>query len=92
MRESGAAEKKVVLKKIYRMDDLALKRYLLGKLYSGTISGYPKTLGSNEAVKRFVSQIPSALGYIDAASLDNDVRALRIDGRLPGEPGYALAN
>jgi hypothetical protein len=28
---------------------------------------------------------------MDAAALDGSVKALRIDGKLPGQPGYPLA-
>ena len=58
MQEAGAPEREVILKKIYRMDDQELKRLLLAKLYTEEISAFPKTLGSSEAVKRFVSQVP----------------------------------
>jgi hypothetical protein len=28
---------------------------------------------------------------VDAVMLDGSVKALRVDGRMPGEPGYPLA-
>jgi ABC-type phosphate transport system substrate-binding protein len=92
MRESGAMEKALVLKTVYRMDEDELKRFWLGKLYRGEIPAFPKTLGSNEAVKRFVSQVPNAVGFVDAAFVDDSVKVLRIDGRAPGERGYALSD
>jgi len=92
LRETGSAEKQVVLEKIYKMDARALKKFWLGKLYRGDIPSYPKTLGSNEAIARFVSQVPNAIGFIDAAYVDDRVQALRIDGKLPGEPGYVLSD
>jgi ABC-type phosphate transport system substrate-binding protein len=91
MRESGAAEKTLVLEKIYKMQEDELKRYWLGKLYRGEIPAFPKTLGSNEAVKRFVAQVPNAIGFIDSAFIDPSVKVLRIDGRAPGENGYPLS-
>jgi len=92
MRESGSAEKQVLLEKLYQMDELALKKFWLGKLYRGEIPALPKTLSSNEAVKQFVNQVPNAIGYIDASFVDDGVKALRIDGKLPGEPGYVLSD
>lgn len=88
--EAGSPEKTIVLKKIYRMDEEELKKFWLGKLYTQEVASFPKTLGSGEAVKRFVGQVPNALGVIDASSADDRVKVLRIDGKLPGEGGYAL--
>lgn len=92
LRESGAEEKDVILKKVYKMDDEELKKFWLAKLYREEIPAFPKTLGSNESVKRFVSQASNAIGFIDASLADSSVKVLRIDGGLPGEQGYALSS
>jgi ABC-type phosphate transport system substrate-binding protein len=36
----------------------------------------PATLASDEAVKRFVASVPSAIGYIDADAVDDSVRVV----------------
>ena len=90
MRESGATEKKVILRKIYQMDDEELKRFWLSKMFTGDISSFPKTLHSTEAVKRFVAEDPDAVGFIDATYVDDSVKVLPIDGRLPQEKNYLL--
>lgn len=91
MREAGDLQKKMVLKKIYKMDDEELKKLWLAKLFRGEISSFPKSLGSDEAAKRFVSQVPNAVSFIASESLDDSVKVLRIDGRLPKDKGYILA-
>lgn len=92
MHETGAQEKQVILERIYKMDEQDLKKFWLGKLYRGEIASFPKTFSSNQAIERFVSQVPSAIGFIDATFLGEDVKVLRIDGKLPGEAGYALSS
>lgn len=92
MQETGTPEKATVLKKIYQMEEQELKKFWLGKLFRQEIASFPKTLRSNEAVKRFVSQVPSAVGVIDASFVDDSVKVLRIDGGGPGESGYVLAD
>ena len=92
MRETGTPEKTLVMKTIYQMDDAELKKYWLGKVFKQEIASFPKTLSSNEAVKRFVRQAPNAIGFIDASSADDTVKVLRIDGKLPGETGYLLTD
>ena len=92
MRETGAVEKETVLAKIYQMDDAELKTFWLGKLFRQEIASFPTTLSSDEAVKRFVSQVPNAVGFLDAAAVDDRVMVLRIDGKLPMENGYKLTD
>lgn len=92
MREAGAAEKQVILKKVYGMTDEELKKFWLGKLFREEIGAFPQTVGSVEGMKRFVSQAPNAIGFIDASALDDSVKPLRIEGKLPGQSGYPLTD
>jgi len=90
LRETGSPEKSVILKKIYKTDDPGLKTLWLSKIYREEMFSFPKTLNSNEAVIRFVRQVPNAIGFVDASVADARVKVLRIDGYLPGEKGYPL--
>lgn len=83
MQETGSVEKEIVLRKIYKMDPEALKKFWLAKMFR-KISSFPKTLSSNGAMKRFISRSPMSIGYIDAAETDDSVKALSIDGKRPG--------
>ena len=91
LREAGAPQKDVVLRRLYRMDNLELKQFWLGKLYRGEIASFPRVVSSDALVKQIVSRAPNAIGFIDAADLDDTVKALRIAGLLPGESGYLLS-
>jgi len=54
----------------------------------------PRTAGSANMLLRFVANFPAAVGYVEAdkvAGMGDAVRVLKVDGKLPGEPGYALA-
>jgi ABC-type phosphate transport system substrate-binding protein len=90
--ESGTPEKRVLLRRLYRMSDSELKQFWLGKLYRGEIASYPRVVASSAAVKRIVAQAPNALGFIAAEEADDSVKVLRVDGRRPGEPGYFLSS
>lgn len=91
LQESGTPEKDIVLKRVYGMTDAELKKFWLGKLFRGEISSFPRVTHSNAGTKRLVSQASNALGFVDAATVDAGVKALRIDGKKPGDPGYLLA-
>jgi len=90
MQEAGSMEKEIALKKIYKMDHGSLKKFWIERIFRGEISSFPIVLSSNDAVKMFVSQISNAIGFINADTLDGSVKALKIDGRLPGTEGYIL--
>ena len=92
MQEAGSREKEVILKKVFRMDPEELKKFWMAQMFRGEISSFPKTLSSNAAVKRFVSQVAVAVGFIDASLVDQSIKVLRIDGKLPGENGYLLTD
>jgi hypothetical protein len=42
-------------------------------------------------VKQVVGSNLHAVGYVDSLFLDDSVKALKIDGKSPGEQGYPLA-
>ena len=92
LQESARPEKQIILRKVYRKGDEELKKYWLMKVFKGEIAGVPTTLSSNEAVKRFVRQVPNAIGFVDATTVDETVKVLRIEGLLPGDPGYPLSD
>ncbi len=91
LQESGSMEKELVLNKIYKMNNMELKKFWLRKMFKGEIPSFPKTLGSNEGAKRFVSRVPNAIGFIDSGFLDDTVKALKVNGKMPSDNGYILS-
>jgi phosphate transport system substrate-binding protein len=53
-------------------------------------SGPPRTVESLATLRRVVEKLPGAIGYIRPAQLSNEVRAIRVDGKLPEDPGYPV--
>jgi len=45
---------------------------------------------SDEDLFRAVGAIPGAVGLVDVYSINSTVKVLRVDGKLPFDPGYAL--
>jgi hypothetical protein len=39
---------------------------------------------------RLVARLPGGITYARAVQVTGDVRAVRVNGKLPGEPGYPL--
>lgn len=53
-------------------------------------SGPPRTVESIATLRRVVQNLPGAIGYLRRGHLNSEVKALRIEGKLPGEPGYPV--
>ncbi len=90
IRESGSREKNILMEKIYKMTDEELKRLWLSKLFKGEISSPPKITTSDQHMKSFVVRVPNAIGFIDSNALDDTVKTLKVDGKLPGDDNYLL--
>jgi len=88
---SGSAKEAVILDRVYHMKADELKPYWLGKIFRGELTAAPRTFASDASVKQYVGGNLHAVGYIDSVLLDSSVKALTIDGKRPGEPGYPLA-
>jgi hypothetical protein len=90
MREPGAREREVMLKNICHMNEAEFKRYWIEKIFRAEAQTGPKLVYSNEMAMELVAAIPGSIAFVDASRIPKSLRALKIDGRLPGEKGYAL--
>jgi phosphate transport system substrate-binding protein len=90
MRDPGAPERGAMLQSLYGLAEEEYRRTYLQAVFSGEASDAPKSLASTNGVLRFVYNVPGAIGYVRARDVDQSVKMLRVDGRLPGEPGYRL--
>jgi hypothetical protein len=61
-------------------------------MFRGEIAAIPRAFSSDDSVKAFVRERPYAIGFIDAALLDGAVKAVKVGGKSPGEPGYPLSH
>ena len=90
VRAATSAERTAVLKVIFQMAEPQFQTYWTAKTFRAEAGSSPKNLSSNELTQRFVAAKPGAIGFLTASEVKPGVKVLRIDGRLPGEPGYKL--
>jgi phosphate transport system substrate-binding protein len=90
MMEPGQPERDVVLREICKMGESDFRRRLLQGLLTGEILVSPKTLATPVGVRKFVFNVPGAIGYLRPGEVDGSVKILRIGGRLPGDAEYPL--
>jgi hypothetical protein len=50
----------------------------------------PRTIPSPELALRIVASLPGAITYVYPELLNSTVRALTVEGKSPGQPGYLL--
>jgi hypothetical protein len=91
LQAGASAKQDIVLARVFRMKADELKPFWLGKIFRGELTVAPRTFASDLSVKQYVAGHALAVSYIDSALLDDTVKPLRIDGKLPGEAGYPLA-
>lgn len=90
IRAPIARERNVVLKVIYQMSESQFKQYWIAKIFRAESATAPKVVYSNDVANELVTAIPGAIAFIDAHDVKPGAKVVRVDGHLPGEPGYPL--
>jgi hypothetical protein len=71
------------------MDPDAVGRFWISrKVQGGSIP--PRTVAALGTLRRVVEKLPGAIAYIRPAQLSSQVRAIRVDGKLPEDSGYPV--
>jgi ABC-type phosphate transport system substrate-binding protein len=74
-QKSGSADKSSFDKKALGKSSSQIKAYCSKLMFSGK-GKPPKEFSSDSEVKAFVAREPSAIGYIDEASVDKSVKVI----------------
>ena len=90
MLAPGQPERESALRVIYRMTESSFTRYFLHGQYTGEIQSTPKLLATAAGARKFVFNVPGAIGYVRLSEVDGSVKVVKIDGHMPGESGYPL--
>ena len=90
IRAPVARERDVVLKIIYQMSESQFKQYWIAKIFRAESATAPKVVYSNDMANQLVTAIPGSIAFIDSKDVKPGSKVVRVDGRLPGEPGYPL--
>ncbi|HEX3703790.1 MAG TPA: hypothetical protein VHU82_10685 [Vicinamibacterales bacterium] len=90
IRAPTSAERDAVLNVIYQMHEPQFKQYWIAKIFRAEMTSPPKLVYSNESANQLVAAIPGAIAFMAAGDVKPGLKVIRIDGHLPGEPGYRL--
>lgn len=90
VRAPAAYERAMVLNVIYRMSEDEFRKYWVGKMFRSEVPAGPKIVYSSEMAGELVTAVPGAITFVPASELLANAKVVRIDGRVPGQPGYPL--
>ena len=90
VRAPVAREREIVLRTIYQMTEAQFRQYWISKVFRAEAASGPRIVYSNEEATGLVGALPGAISFVDVTQVPKGLKVLRVDGRLPGEPGYRL--
>jgi len=92
-REAGSGTFLKMLKVLLKMSEAEYTRWLLDMEFRAQTPPLIKTLNSDEGASKFVFNVPGAVAIIDGipgGAISSQVKVLRVEGKLPGDPEYPL--
>jgi phosphate transport system substrate-binding protein len=90
IRAPIAHERDVVLKNLCQMTEAQFRQHWIGKVFRADTALAPKIVYSPEMAADMVNRFPGAITFIDASLLARGLKVVKIEGRVPGDNGYAL--
>ncbi len=90
MRDPDLPEMKLALEKIYGMSKEEVKALMVTVNHGRGDRPILVIADSDDDLVKRVESAPGAVGLVDVYSITSGVSVVKIDGKLPLEPGYAL--
>jgi hypothetical protein len=88
-RGTGAIERTGFDDSVLGLSQEQAARYWIDRRIRGQ-SGAPKSVDPSAVVQRIVSRLGGSIGYVLHREVNDQVKMVRIDGKLPGQAGYAV--
>jgi hypothetical protein len=91
--DSGLPARAFLLRHVYRMSEQDLRRFILERIFQAEIDFAPKVVASDAEALAFIKAGRSLITVVSAGAPRLwQVKVLRIDGKLPRQPGYPLVD
>jgi len=89
-RDPGSPEMHLVLEKVYGVSKDEVAALITNANHNRVNHPAIVVVDSDEAVVKKVETTPGAIGLVDVYAITGAVQVLKIGGKLPLQPGYAL--
>ena len=83
-------ETHVLLTRIVKMSESDYKSHWDAKVFRGEVSAPPPVVYSNGMATEGVVSIPGGISLVSARDVRGKGKVIKVDGLLPGQPGYPL--
>jgi hypothetical protein len=90
VRAPQSDERDYVLDRIYQMDEAKFRQYWIAKMFRAEVPRGPKIVFSTDMTVDLVVAIPGSISFIRADEVTDEVKLVRVDGKLPSDDGYPL--
>ena len=90
VRAPQSDERDFVLDSIYQMDEARFRQYWIAKMFRAEVPRGPKIVFSTDMTLDLVVAIPGSISFMRADDVTNEIKLIRIDGKLPSDEGYPL--
>jgi ABC-type phosphate transport system substrate-binding protein len=90
VRAPQSDERDFVLDTIYQMDEAQFRQYWIAKMFRAEVPRGPKIVFSTDMALDLVVAIPGSISFIRADEVTDNVKLMRVDGKLPSDEGYPL--
>lgn len=90
LRAPIAKERDVAVQQVCQMTEAQFRQHWIAKVFRAETPNSPKIVYSGEMALDQVSRVPGALTFVDGSAVGRGMKVLKIDGKLPGQPGYPL--
>jgi len=90
VRAAQSDERTFILNRIYEMSEAQFRTYWIAKMFRAEVPRGPKIVLSAGMALDLVVAIPGSISFTRADAVTDSVKVVRVDGSLPGDPGYPL--
>lgn len=90
IQRPGSEERNVVLKTIFRLSESRYKEFWITRIFRGDVTSGPKVVADTRELIELVRNVPGTIGVVRVEDVPAGMRVTAIDGKLPGDGGYAL--
>lgn len=90
VRAPQSDERDYVLNRIYRMDEPQFRQYWIAKMFRAEVPRGPKIVFSSGMALDLVVAIPGSISFMRADEVTDEVKVMRVNGKLPSDEGYPL--
>lgn len=86
---AGSSDRVGFDRSVLRMNPEEVSRFWIDRKIRG-LPGPPRAVDSLSQLLRLVALTPGGIGYVRPTQVSREVRAIRVDGKLPSDAGYPL--